>query len=227
MAQCQCFVNHLVYITAMYFVFMFGGCSMFISLHLDAYLLLIADRCHILKRLPFPNRSSDSYDLYIVFKRFHPLYPVAHLVFQVDARFMHFPVISCILHPASHPAQHIVISSYCLVLPVVDCILVACLSCWVEPGDEFATEEPVEFACEDPVNSDNCAGKMIIPSKSLLSLLCQFARSFAMPMLRCLPLAFKPPKLPCQTSNPPCPSKPLIGYVTALLSPSYSVVSCR
>ena len=24
-----------------------------------------------------------------------------------------------------------------------------------------------------------------------------------------------------------CPSKPLIGYVTALLSPSYSIVSCR
>ena len=53
------------------------------------------------------------------------------------------------------------------------------------------------------------------------------ARSFAMPMLWCLPLAFKPPKFPCQTSNPPCPSKPLIGYVTALLSPSYSVASCR
>ena len=51
---------------------------------------------------------------------------------------------------------------------------------WVEPGDEYvieepveyANEEPVEFAFEDPVNSDNCAGKMIIPSKSLLSLLC-------------------------------------------------------
>ena len=54
-----------------------------------------------------------------------------------------------------------------------------------------------------------------------------YARSFAMPLLRCLPLACKPPKLPCQTYNPPCPSKPLIGYVTALLSPSYSVVSCR
>ena len=40
-------------------------------------------------------------------------------------------------------------------------------------------------------------------------------------------LLIMPPKLPCQTSNPPCPSKPLIGYVTALLSPSYSVVSCR
>ena len=43
---------------------------------------------------------------------------------------------------------------------------------WVEPGDEFVNEEPVEFAYEDQVNSGNFAGKMIIPSKSLLSLLC-------------------------------------------------------
>ena len=43
---------------------------------------------------------------------------------------------------------------------------------WVDLGDKFANEEPVEFAFEDPVNSDNFAGKMIIPSKSLLSLLC-------------------------------------------------------
>ena len=32
-------------------------------------------------------------------------------------------------------------------------------------------------------------------------------------------LLIMPPKLPCKTSNPPCPSKLLIGYVTALLSP--------
>ena len=43
---------------------------------------------------------------------------------------------------------------------------------WVEAGDEYVIEEPVEFVFEDPVKSDNCAGKMIIPSKSLLSLLC-------------------------------------------------------
>ena len=49
--------------------------------------------------------------------------------------------------------------------------LLVCFVC-VEPGDEFANEEPVEFAFKDPVNSDNFAGKMIIPSKSLLSLLC-------------------------------------------------------
>lgn len=49
--------------------------------------------------------------------------------------------------------------------------LLVCLV-WVEPEDEFANEEPVEFALKDPVNSDNFAGKMIIPSKSLLSLFC-------------------------------------------------------
>ena len=32
-------------------------------------------------------------------------------------------------------------------------------------------------------------------------------------------LLIMPPKLPCQTSNPPCPSKPLFGYVTAFLNP--------
>ena len=50
-------------------------------------------------------------------------------------------------------------------------LLLVCIV-WVEPGDEFANEEPIEFAFEDLVNSDYCAGKMIIPSKSLLSLLC-------------------------------------------------------
>ena len=122
-------------------------------------------------RLPFLNRSSDSYDLYIVFKRFHPLYLVAHLVFQVDVRFMHFLsyLAFCIPHRIPHSISsfhHIAWSCPWLIVS----LLLVCL--WVEPGDEFATEEPVEFACEDPVNSDNCAGKMIIPSKSLLSLLC-------------------------------------------------------
>ena len=31
----------------MYFVVMFGGCSMLFLMHLDDYLLIIADRCHI------------------------------------------------------------------------------------------------------------------------------------------------------------------------------------
>ena len=44
----------------------------------------------------------------------------------------------------------------------------------VEPGDEYVNEEPVEYANEDEAfdNSENIAGKMTIPSISLLSLLC-------------------------------------------------------
>ena len=54
-----------------------------------------------------------------------------------------------------------------------------------------------------------------------------YASCFVLSLCCVTYLACQPPKLPCQTSNPPCPSKPLIGYVTALLSPSYSIVSCR
>ena len=45
---------------------------------------------------------------------------------------------------------------------------------WVELGDEYVNEEPVENAYEDQAfdNSENFAGKMTIPSISLLSLLC-------------------------------------------------------
>ena len=45
---------------------------------------------------------------------------------------------------------------------------------WVDPGDKFVNEEPGEYAYEDQAfnNSENLAGKMTIPSKSLLSLLC-------------------------------------------------------
>ena len=43
---------------------------------------------------------------------------------------------------------------------------------WVEPGYEYVIEEPVEYTFEDQIDSENFAGKMTIPSKSLLSLLC-------------------------------------------------------
>ena len=98
---------------------------------------------------------------------------------------------------------------------------------WVEPGDDYVNEEPVEYAYEDQVNSENFAGKMTIPSKSLLSLLAScslYCYAYVAIPTTCFTM---PPILPCQTSNPPCPNKPLFGYVTALLNPSYSVASCR
>src|SRR3954469_18509485 len=59
------------------------------------------------------------------------------------------------------------IASWLIVVPLLVFLL------WVEPGDEYVTEEPVENAYEDQAldNSENLAGKMTIPSKSLLSLL--------------------------------------------------------
>ena len=125
-----------------------------------------------LNRLPFPNRNSDSGILYIIFKRFNLIFPVAHLDFQVEARFMHslsnLAYASCI---ASRIAYHLCIILFELCTWLIVFRLLVCLV-WVEPGDEFANEEPVEFAFQDLVNSHNFAGKMIIPSKSLLSLFC-------------------------------------------------------
>ena len=73
----------------------------------------------------------------------------------------------------------------CIIL-LAHCTVIYCGSLlvfllWVEPGDEYVHEEPVEYANEDPAfdNSKNLAGKMTIPSKSFLSLLAS-TRSFAM-----------------------------------------------
>ena len=90
----------------------------------------------------------------------------------VEARFMHsLSNLAYASHIASRIAYHVRIMLFELCTWLIVFLLLVCLV-WVEPGDEFANEDPVEFAFEDPVNSDNCAGKMIIPSKSLLSLLC-------------------------------------------------------
>ena len=122
--------------------------------------------------LPFPNRGSDSGVLYIVFKRFHPTFPVAYLDFHVEARFiLSLSNLAYASHIASRIAYHLCIILFERCTWLIAFRLLVCLV-WVEPGDEFANEEPVEFSFEDPVNSDNFAGKMIIPSKSLLSLLC-------------------------------------------------------
>src|SRR4051812_13591998 len=59
------------------------------------------------------------------------------------------------------------IASWLIVVPLLVFLF------WVEPGDEYVNEEPVENTYEDQAvdNSENLADKMTIPSKSLLSLL--------------------------------------------------------
>ena len=88
-AQCSSLVKHHEWIPAMYFVVMFECCSIFILLHLDGYLLIIADRSYFCFCLPFPNRASDSGDLYIDFNQNHLTFPVALLDFHVEAGFNH------------------------------------------------------------------------------------------------------------------------------------------
>ena len=87
----------------------------------------------------------------------------------------HFPSGAriCIAYHILH-IIHVLHHVACAFL-VIDCGSVCLFSlAWVEPGDESVNEEPVEYAYEDQAfdNSENLAGKMTIPSKSLLSLLC-------------------------------------------------------
>ena len=156
--------------------------------------------------LPFPNRNSDSGVLYIVFKRFHLIFPVAPLDFQVEVSFNHsLSNLAYASHIASRIAYHVCIMLFEHCTWLIVFLLLVCLV-WIEPGDEFVNEEPVEFAYEDQVNSDNFAGKMIIPSKSLLSLLLLDARSFAMPCYDAYHFL---------SSLPNCHVKPLTHHVLA------------
>ena len=97
----------------------------------------------------------------------------------------------------------------------------------VELGDEYVNEEPVEYANEDQAfdNSENLAGKMTIPSISLLSLLA----SCSLYRYACAThhLLIMPPILPCQASNLPFLANRCLNKLTLLLSPSYSVASYR
>ena len=110
---------------------------------------------------------------------------------------------------------------------MVDCVpFLLIVLVWVEPGDEYVIEEPVEYAFEDQGNSENFAGKMTIPSKSLLSLLARcslFCYAYAMiptTCLSCLPYFHVKPLTHlflanrCLAMLPLC-SAPLIALLVA------------
>ena len=73
-------------------------------------------------------------------------------------------------------------------------------------------------------NSENLAGKMTIPWISLISLLAS-TRSIA--MLALPDTVYHASLLPCQTSNHPFLANRCLAMSPLLLSPSYSVASCR
>ena len=116
------------------------------------------------------------------------------------------------MHCISHPACHVM---FCIMLLVhfswlIVVPLLVFLS-WVELGDEFVNEEPVEYAYEDQAfdNSENLAGKMTTPRN-------HFYLCFASCSLYChaaLPTTcyIMPPIFAMTASNHPFPSKPLFG----------------
>ena len=77
---------------------------------------------------------------------------------------------------------------------------------WVETGEEYVNEGPIEYAYEDQGNSENFAGKMTIASKSLLSLLA-----------RCSLFCYAYDTIPttCLSCLPYCHVKPLDHHVLA------------
>ena len=86
------------------------------------------------------------------------------------------------------------------------CVILLVVLVWVELGDEFVNEEPVEFSYEDQGNSEYFAGKMTIPSKSLLSLLA-----------RCSLFCYAYATIPTTSLSclPDCHVKPLTHHVLA------------
>ena len=74
---------------------------------------------------------------------------------------------------------------------------------WVEPGDEFVNEEPVEYAYEDQAfdNSENLAGKMTTPRNHFY--LCFASCSLYLPCCATYHLLYHASILPCQASNHP------------------------
>ena len=148
-------------------------CSIVTWYILSAIMLLITDSCHscfachLQTVHPFPVIFiSISTEINSSFQR--------HSWFSKLRHGSIFPFRSMHMHCISHPAYHACFASCCL--RIAPCLILVPLLVslfWAEPEDEFMNEEPVEYAYEDQaiVNSENFAGKMTIPSKSLLSLL--------------------------------------------------------
>ena len=112
-AQCSSFVKHHKWILDMYCFAMFECCSIFILLHLDDYLLIIADRCHIC--------------FVCHFQTVHPI-PVIFISISTEitspfqwnsciSKLRPGSIIPCqILHmyPIPHPEYHTMFASCCL-----------------------------------------------------------------------------------------------------------------
>ena len=143
--------------------------------------------------LPFPNRASDSGDLYIDFNRNQLTFPVALLDFQIEARFNHsFPNHAYASHTASRISYHVRV----LVAYYVVCFFPVLLLRVGSGNVVFVRTRSSTSVCllhGLVLLPCGISGKMTIPSKSLLSLLascslfCYAYAAIPTTCLSCLP----------------------------------------
>ena len=190
----------------MYFDAMSGCCSMFILLHLDGHLVYITDRCHICFACHF--QTVHPIPVFFISISTEITSPFQWHTWISKLRPGSFIFLSNLAYAsliAFRIAYHVCIMLFEHCTWLIVFLLLVCLV-WVESGDKFTNEEPIEFVYEDQVNSDNFAGKMTIPLKSLLSLLA-----------RCLLFCYAYATMPttCLSCLPNCHVKPLTHHVLA------------
>ena len=192
-AQCSSFVKHHEWIPDMYLVAMFECCSMFILLHLDGYLLYIADRCHICFTCHFQTVSpipvfftSISTEITSPFQ-WHTWISKLRPGSIIPCQIMH-------MHRIPHPAYHTMFMCWLLTML---CASFRCLILRVGSGNiAFVRTHSTMSGCllhGLVLLPCGISGKMTIPSKSLLSLLarcslfCYAYAAIPTTCLSCLP----------------------------------------
>ena len=202
---------------------MLGCCSIVSCCMLSSIVLLIAALCHSCLachlQTVHPNPVifiSISTEIISSFQR--------HTWFAKLMHCSYFPSGAriCIAYHISHIMS--CIASCCLwIAPWFIVVPLLVFLPWVEPGDEYVHEEPVEYANEDQAfdNSENLCRQddHTFGITSIFALL--VARSIA--MLALPATVYHASLLPCQTSNHPVLANRCLAMSPLLLSPSYSI----
>ena len=173
-------------------------CSVVTYCILSAIMLLIIDLCHscfachlqTVHPIPviFISISTEIISSFQWHAWFAKLLPCSSFSFR-----------STHMHRISHLAYHACIASCCLcIAPWLIVVPLLVFLLWVELGDEYMIEEPVEYANEDQAfdNSENLARKMTTPRNHfyLCFASCSFYCHAALP----ISCHIMPPILPCQ-----------------------------
>ena len=170
-AQCSSFVKHLEWSPAIYFVAGLECCSMLFLMHLDGLVMLIVDRCHMC----FACHLQTVHPIPVIFIS---ISTEINSSFQWHSWFSRlspgaiFPFRSMHMHRIPHPACHTMFMCW---LFTMLCASFRCLLLRVGSGNVVfvRTHSSMSVYLLHGLVLLLCgiSGKMIIPSKSLLSLL--------------------------------------------------------